>query len=44
MQTQQKLVGLARVLVQNQLLTEAQAIEVGTKAAEMNVAFITQLL
>ena len=44
MQTQQKLVGLARVLVQNQLLTEAQALEAGAKAAEMNIAFITQIL
>lgn len=42
MNTSQKLVGLARILVQNQLLTEAQAIEVSTQALGMNTAFISQ--
>jgi type IV pilus assembly protein PilB len=43
MQTQQ-LVGLARILVQYQLLTEAQALEVSAQAAEMKISFISQLL
>ena len=44
MNTQQKLVGLARVLVQNQLLTEAQALEISSQAIGMSVAFISQLV
>ena len=44
MNTPTKLVGLARILVQNQLITESQAIETSTQAAGMNVAFISQLV
>ena len=44
MHIEQKLVGLARVLVQKQLITEEQALQAGAQAAEMNIAFITQLL
>lgn len=44
MNTSQKLVGLARILVQNQLLTEAQANEAHKQALGMNTAFISQLV
>lgn len=44
MNTPTKLVGLARILVQNQLITEQQAIETSTHAAGMNIAFISQLV
>ncbi len=44
MNTPTKLVGLARILVQNQLITESQAIETSIQAAGLNVAFISQLV
>lgn len=44
MNTQQKLVGLARILVQNQLLTEAQAMEMSSQAFGMGVAFVSQVV
>ena len=44
MNTSQKLVGIARTLVQNQLLTEAQAIEANNQASTMNIAFVSQLV
>lgn len=44
MNTSQKLVGLARILVQNQLLTEAQAIAASAQAASHGVAFISQII
>ncbi len=44
MNTSQKLVGLARILVQNQLLTEAQAIAASAQATSSGIAFISQVI
>ena len=44
MNTSQKLVGLARILVQNQLLTEAQAVALSAQATSSGMAFISQVI